>query len=160
MPSIRRQPLPAPEPAEQLPPAPDWRTLGDLFDLGLELLRDGHFELIAPRLRAALRSIHFAWRDAVEIRPEGNNDATETLAIPRPVWDALLADVLADVRRVDAEMVAAGEVLPPGERPPLTDDEADEMGAFWFCVAAGEVTTPDPAQGPADERQPAGAEPG
>ncbi len=59
------------------------------------------------------------------------------------VMDALVAPVLPLVQAEDAALVAAGTLLPPEARPPMSDDEAHEMGAFWYAVACGELVLAD-----------------
>lgn len=70
--------------------------------------------------RAALRAVPTIARPAVRL--------------PVPVFDALCAEVIAAVEadRTDADRQRDAEVF-------ADDAEADEMGAFWYSVAAGEL---------------------
>ena len=92
------------------------RRVAALADLAHAADTAGRFELIEPALRTAMRAV------PTELR--------ERVALPVPVWDALLRTMLT---LIDTETDA-------GERPgaDMSDSEAETMGAFWFALAAGE----------------------
>lgn len=75
---------------------------------------------MVPTLRAAMHAV-----------PEHERDAT--MLLPMEVMDVLTADVAA----VMAVGGSADDGPSTGE--PMTDDEAEEMGRFWYQVAAGEI---------------------
>ncbi len=85
------------------------RHAGDVLAAG------GAIADLVPSLRAALHAVPDTERPA--------------LALPVPVIYALAADVLAVVRTETPDTA-------PGE---LTDDDAQELGKFWFSVCAGEI---------------------
>lgn len=82
-----------------------------------------------PELRAALRGVPH------EARPQ--------VAMDRGVWDALTVDVRRTLDRQEAEAADNGGAdvggdASGGEAEDMSDDEAAEVGAFWYAVAAGE----------------------
>lgn len=81
---------------------------------------------LEPALRAALRALP--------------DDMRDPMPYTLQVVVALVEDVATAGRAADAELIAAGELLPPEQRPAMSDEEARYMGAFWYRVAAGEVT--------------------
>ena len=85
--------------------------------LALEAIGCGEFELIAPKLRSALREL-----------PAGAE-----VAMPLEVWDALTGQTYAKVTS-----------SPGFEAAVLDDQEAAAMGDFWLCIASG---TPIPLSG-------------
>jgi len=123
-----RQPVrpvhPAPQPAA---PEPDWFALAALsLDLAALVLDGGQsIDALIPSLRAALHCV-----------PEHERAA---LPLPVSVMDVLVKHV--------------SDALPSPETNPLNDDgtpfylgdstmsdaDAQEMGRFWYSVAAGEV---------------------
>lgn len=75
---------------------------------------------MVPTLRAAMHAV-----------PE--RERSNTMLLPMEVMDVLTADVAA----VMAELDSADEGPATGE--PMPDDEAEEVGRFWYRVAAGEI---------------------
>ena len=55
------------------------------------------------------------------------------MQLPKNVMYALTAEVVVAV----AEFGQAGDSAVTSK--PMTDDEAEEMGRFWYRVAAGEI---------------------
>ena len=123
-PSLSRNPItPAPD---QTTPEPDWFSLAAaVLDVADELLQaQQSIDCIIPTLRAALACVPVSERPA--------------LPLPLNVIEVLVADVMT--------------LLPPQKDNPQNDDgtpvfcdgddmsetEADELGAFWYQVAAGE----------------------
>ena len=100
------------------------RHAAALGDLAAVAIVSGTFDAIEPALRVALAAIP----------PEHR---AKLPGLPFTVWDALCAEVLALV-----EPEPGG---PDGTAPPMSDDEANWMGAFWYRVAAGEVRPAAPA---------------
>lgn len=114
-------------PRRASPPPLDWFALAaNSLELAALALEAGQsIEALIPNLRAALRNV-----------PEHERAA---LPLPVAVMDVLVRPVL--------------EALPPREGNPLNDDgtpvyvegdtmseaDAQELGAFWFAVAAGEI---------------------
>lgn len=90
---------------------------GRSMALAAELLALGHFEWIRATLQADMRAV------PPELRPG--------LLLNFEVMDALVADVVAAMDDVDE----AGAVAPP----PLSEVDAEVMGAFWYAAACGEV---------------------
>lgn len=86
-----------------------------MVDLAAELLPLGKLAAVVGDLRLALRRVPLHRREA--------------LLLPVTLWDALVADVLR-VMGVAASQPGGSE---------MSDDDADEVGAFWFSVAAGEL---------------------
>jgi hypothetical protein len=75
---------------------------------------------MVPTLRAAMHAV-----------PE--HERNNAMLLPMEVMDVLTADVAA----VMAELGSADEGPATGGTMP--DDEAEEMGRFWYRVAAGEI---------------------
>ncbi len=75
---------------------------------------------MVPTLRAAMHAV-----------PE--HERNNTMLLPMEVMDVLTADVAA----VMAELDNADKGTAIGE--PMTDSETDELGRFWYRVAAGEI---------------------
>nr|WP_326530562.1 hypothetical protein [Rhodoferax sp.] len=75
---------------------------------------------MVPALRAAMHAV-----------PEHERDPQMLVQVE--VMDVLTADVAAAMAQIDD----AGDGPSPGV--PMTDDELDEMGLFWYQVAAGEI---------------------
>ncbi|MDO8287547.1 MAG: hypothetical protein Q7T69_21315 [Rhodoferax sp.] len=75
---------------------------------------------MVPTLRAAMHAV-----------PE--HERSNAMLLPMEVMDVLTADVAA----VMAEIDRADEGPATGE--PMPDNEAEEMGRFWYRVAAGEI---------------------
>jgi hypothetical protein len=101
----------------QTPPVASLQKVTELSLLALDALQCGEFELIAPKLREALRSL-----------PPGAD-----VCMPSEVWDALTRHVF--------KKVAASQDFEAGD---LSDQEAETMGEFWLAIASG-VQTPMPA---------------
>ncbi len=85
-----------------------------LLDIAAAALASGQqrIDALVPVLRLALRAV-----------PEHERDAD--MLLPAEVMDVLTADVVA--------------LLPTRNTDAMSDDEAAEMGKFWYQVAAGEV---------------------
>lgn len=106
---------PAPAPIDTGPAA--LRVAG-LLDLAANALGSGHdIEALTPALRQALRAVPAADRAAI--------------LLPFEVMDVLTADVYA-------ALTPHPFADDPGAA--MSDDEANEMGRFWYSVAAGEIT--------------------
>ena len=80
---------------------------------------------MVPTLRAAMHAV-----------PECERDAT--MLLPFEVMDVLTAEVVSALPPRDA-LNDDGSPAWHGEDNPMTDDEADEMGRFWYQAAAGEI---------------------
>lgn len=106
----RRKPEPRPTGDDAL------RRVTELAEVAQAAVNAARFELIELALRSAMRAVP--------------SELRERVALPVPVWDALLRPMLA---LIDSEPAA-------GERPgaDMSDSEAATMGAFWFALAAGE----------------------
>lgn len=87
----------------------------------LQALARDDFDRFAGALQAAMRAVPESRRDEVLLDFE--------------VMELLCASTIALFEELKREDAKAFD-LPPG---PLSDDEADEMGIFWYQVAAGEV---------------------
>lgn len=114
--TIRRDPTPA-DPFELA------RALGEVADQRLQAgqpLGD-----LVPALRVALRDLPVELRDPVPF----SLAVIEELV--RPIRDAMWA-ALTPAERVESASACAA----------MTDPEAAGVGAFWYQVAAGEVTVP------------------
>lgn len=112
---------------EQTAPEPDWFQLAAaVLDVADDLLQANQsIDCIIPKLRAAMACVPLSERPV--------------LPLPLNVIEVLVADVMA--------------LLPPQKDNPLNEDgtpvwcngddmsetEADDLGAFWYQVAAGEV---------------------
>lgn len=70
-------------------------------------------------------------RAAMHAVPE--NERSNTMLLPMEVMDVLTADVAAIVAQFDNADAS------PATGEPMTDEEAEEMGRFWYRVAAGEI---------------------
>ncbi len=82
-------------------------------------------DALVPGLRAALRAVPPPERDDVDLR----------LDVMRPLLEHVLV-LLPEDR--DAKCDDGTPAFPDA----LTDDEAQQMGEFWYQVAAGEVMAP------------------
>lgn len=80
-------------------------------------LEAGAFEQIEPELRAALRAVPIADRSR--------------LKLPEDVFDALCADVLADIKAHEKPGDFTDAAIPP--------EDVEWLADFWFRVAAGEL---------------------
>jgi hypothetical protein len=101
----------------------------------LELDRVAAFPAMVQPLREALSAVPPDGRDRVMLSIEVMNE------LCRPV-----SELIDHCRAQDlAEARALGVADPDAEPRQLTADEAAEMGAFWYAVAAGErVLKPGP----------------
>ena len=96
-------------------PAPRPPTLAALLRKAEALLEAGEgIAPLLPRIREALRQVPA--------------DQRVGIAMSRGLWDSLTAPI--------------GHAFKPERGAALTQAEADEMGAFWFAVAAGESWMP------------------
>jgi hypothetical protein len=113
-PSNKRQPK-ARQPSGTLPQALA------LLNIAAAALEAGQsITAMVPTLRAALHAV-----------PEHERDPEMLLQVE--VMDVLTADVFAVLNEQDNEANSAST------DGPMPDDEADEMGRFWYQVAAGEI---------------------
>jgi hypothetical protein len=114
----KRKPDPGPSPAALVAKA---QELGELAHNALRL---GQFASLAPALQASMRAVPAEHRHAVQL--------------PVTVFDELLRPILeliqpATDKGQDEEHAGAA----------MSDEEAADMGAFWYGLAAGEqVPTP------------------
>lgn len=94
------------------------------------------FAALAPTLRQALRDVPEAGRDRLMF------DCAVFDELCRPV-----RELLDHCRRQDlAEAEASGIPNPEAAPRKLTDEEATDMGSFWYAIAAGErVVSAGPA---------------
>ena len=96
-------------------PAPRAPTLAALLRKAEALLEAGEgVAPLLPRIREALRQVPADQRAAV--------------AMSEGLWDSLTAPI--------------GHAFKPERGAALTQAEADEMGAFWYAMAAGEPWMP------------------
>ena len=107
---IKRQAAPpTPSPSQALPHALA------LLDIAAAALASGQtIDALVPVLRLALRAV-----------PEHERDPD--MMLQREVMDVLVADVFNAIKQQDAP------------HTDMTDDEAAEVGRFWYQVAAGEM---------------------
>ena len=92
-----------------------------LLGIAAAALESGQsIEAMVPTLRAAMHAV-----------PEHERDAA--MQLPSEVMDVLTADVAAVVAEFESDDQG------PVTDEPMTDDEAEEMGRFWYQVAAGEI---------------------
>ena len=100
------------------------RQLEELLDIAAAALESGKsIAAMVPTLRAALNSVPLRERKA-------------TMLLPFEVMNILVADVLALLPSDRSALCDDGS--PAYLDRPMTDSEADEMGSFWYAVAAGE----------------------
>ena len=100
---------PPPSPSQALPHALA------LLDIAAAALASGQtIDAMVPVLRLALRAV-----------PEPERDPD--MMLQREVMDVLVADVFNAIKQQDAP------------HTDMTDDEAAEVGRFWYQVAAGEM---------------------
>ena len=86
-----------------------------LLDIAAAALASGQtIDALVPVLRLALRAV-----------PEHERDPD--MMLQREVMDVLMADVFNAIKQQDAP------------HTDMTDDEAAEVGRFWYQVAAGEM---------------------
>lgn len=86
-----------------------------LLDIAAAALASGQtIDALVPVLRLALRAV-----------PEHERDPD--MMLQREVMDVLVADVFNAIKQQDAP------------HTDMTDDEAAEVGRFWYQVAAGEM---------------------
>ena len=89
-----------------------------LLDIAAAALASGQtIDALVPVLRLALRAV-----------PEHERDPD--VLLPAEVMDVLTAEVFDAIEQQDT---------PQAGRADMTDDEAAEMGRFWYQVAAGEI---------------------
>ena len=107
---IKRQAAPpTPSPSQALPHALA------LLDIAAAALASGQtIDALVPVLRLALRAV-----------PEHERDPD--MMLQREVMEVLTADVFNAIKQQDAP------------HTDMTDDEAAEVGRFWYQVAAGEM---------------------
>lgn len=91
-------------------------ALEALWPVAQSAIAAGRFDLVRPALQAAMR------------------------AIPKPARHLVLVDLAGMDALCSgfAGEIAADVPLEPEDTAPMSDDEADAMGRFWYCVAAGE----------------------
>lgn len=102
-------------------PATLIRLVHELQDAGAALLAEGRraaFDAMAPTLRQALRRVPARHRSRV--------------LLAMPVIDALTEEMQRTLEEFEE---------PHG---PLSDEEAQTMGEFWYATAAGEVVVTTP----------------
>ena len=118
------------------------RQVTDLSAAAHALLPLGQFAAIEPALRRALRSVPTEYRGDLMVGMPGDPEAPGEPNDPNPpfialaVWEALLEPILTEAR---AEQAGLGEA-----RRAMTAAERDEMGRFWYAVAAGEIAATEP----------------
>lgn len=81
-------------------------------------------EPMLPQLRAALRSVPH------EARPQ--------VAMDCGVWGILTSEVRRTLASQEVGAPGDGGADTGGDDGDMSDDEATELGAFWYAVAAGE----------------------
>ena len=91
-----------------------------MVDLAAELLAMGKLAAVVVDLRLALRR--------VPIRNRGS------LLLPMALWRELMTDVIEFLGVPHSQLVEHGNA----ENSAMSDDDAEEAGAFWYTVAAGE----------------------
>lgn len=91
-------------------------ALEALWPVAQSAIDAGRFDLVRPALQAAMR------------------------AIPKPARHLVLVDltVMDALCSAFAAEIAADVPLEPEDTALMSDEEADAMGGFWYCVAAGE----------------------
>jgi hypothetical protein len=111
------------------PPAPvahpEVDFVYEMFEKAREALDAGEFEKIEPAMRAALRQVP--------------KESRHLVMLQRRVMDRLIQPVervLLVLMKVEPEI--AGDAANG-----MSDAEADEMGQFWYSVAAGEWQAAD-----------------
>ena len=109
----KRKPDPGPSPAALVARAQE------LGDLAHDALRLGQFASLAPALQAAMRAVPVEHRRAVQL--------------PEAVLTELVRPMLDLIRPATGESQDAG-----GTDAPMSDDDAEAMGSFWYGLAAGE----------------------
>ena len=114
----RRKPDPAP--VKTLSAADAVQRVSDLWTVAEAALEAGHFDLIAPTLREALRAVPLTHR--------------ASLALSLKVMDELVRPMMELVER--HSVPATRDDTAPA--PTMSDDEAGAMGRFWYGIAAGE----------------------
>ncbi len=106
---------PAPQPSGALPHALA------LLGIAAAALDSGQsITAMVPTLRAAMHAV-----------PEHERD--DTMLLPVAVMDVLVADMVNAMTEWDKADNCTHT------REPMTDDDADYMGCFWYQVAAGEM---------------------
>ncbi|MEO8059830.1 MAG: hypothetical protein ABI671_16065 [Burkholderiales bacterium] len=121
-PAHRKDMNPARSPARPGSPEAAARTelqrLENLMCDGARAIAAGLFEYVANDLRAAMRAVPANARHCASLNPS--------------VMDALTASACAPLSACEAAHDAV-----PGAAP-MSDDEAADMGRFWYALAANE----------------------
>jgi hypothetical protein len=123
----KRNPTRQPSPSGALPHALA------LLNVAAAALASGQsIDALVPVLRLALRAV-----------PEPERDPD--MMLPAEVMDVLTHDVFAAIEHQDAPRAGRADYSNDDGKvsfvtgADMTDDEADEMGRFWYQVAAGEM---------------------
>lgn len=117
----RKSPIPLDPPQHQEQPSAELRHALALMGVAAETLEAGNpIEAMVPSLRAALHAV-----------PQHERDTN--MHASSDVLDVLTADVAAAL----AELQKAEER--PSIEQPMSEDDLDELGQFWYQVAAGEI---------------------
>ncbi len=117
----RKSPMPLDPPHHQQQPSAALRHAMALMGVAAETLEAGKpIEAMVPSLRAALHAV-----------PQHERDTN--MHAPSDVLDVLTAEVATALE----ELKKAGDC--PSIEHPMSDDELDELGKFWYQVAAGEI---------------------
>ncbi len=95
--------------------------LGELAGEALARGSEAAFAALVPPLREAMRAVPLAGRGRVRLSFEAMN--------------RLVEPVMSQIRACEAEDAAAGLVQPAG---PMSAEDAEAMGAWWYAVACGE----------------------
>ncbi len=101
--------------------------VAELQEFARTALAIGSFEIVEASLRESLRAVRLTDRAHVQLDSD--------------VWRALSADVL---REIEADQADGGPTRSQmaADFEALTDEEKRQMAAFWYSVAAGEITVP------------------
>jgi hypothetical protein len=122
-----RQPRPGAAARQEATPDASAAEASALMDAAAALLHQrGDLDGLAPTLRAALRAVPAAARAEVGLN--------------LPVMQMLAGHVLQQLPERSANPLCSdGSPIWQPENLPLSDDEAAEVGRFWYAVAAGEI---------------------
>lgn len=122
-----RQPRPGAAARQEATPDASAAEASALMDAAAALIDlRGDLDGLAPTLRAALRAVPAAARAEV--------------GLSLPVIQLLAGHVLQQLPERSANPLCSdGSPVWQPENQPLSDDEAAEVGRFWYAVAAGEI---------------------
>lgn len=116
----------APTPARVTSSPNPLERAASLLEIASSALGNGRpIDVLVPSLRSALAEVHPSVRSS--------------LLLPIEVMDVLVAHVLEALSQSEELSDPVSQGVSQSAGASMSDEEAENMGAFWYSVAAGEI---------------------